>query len=91
MNGAPSCGADVVDGQDVRVVQRRRGARLLLEAAEPLGIGGERRREHLDRDLALEPRVARAIDLAHPPRPDRRKDLVRTPLLSDIEGQETSP
>ena len=36
-----------------------------LEAGEPVGVGGERRRQDLDRDLALQLRVGRAIDLAH--------------------------
>jgi hypothetical protein len=33
---------EVVDGQDARMVHRRRGARLLLEAAEPVGVLRER-------------------------------------------------
>ena len=36
------------------------------------------RRQHLDRDVAPEPRVAGAIDLAHPARAERRQDLVGT-------------
>ena len=43
---------------------------------EPVGVGGERRGQHLDRDLAAEPRVARAVDLAHPAGAERRDDLV---------------
>ena len=34
-------------------------------AAEAIGIVGERGGQDLDRDVAAEPRVARAIDLAH--------------------------
>ena len=37
---------------------------------------GHVRREDLDRDRALEPRVLRLVDLAHPARADRRDDLV---------------
>jgi hypothetical protein len=30
-------------------------------------IGRQRPRKHLDGDVALEPRIAGAVDLAHPP------------------------
>ena len=50
--------------------------RLALEALAELRVDGEMRRQHLDRDRALEPRVARPVDLAHPARADRRDDLV---------------
>ena len=53
-----------------------RGPRLLLEAAQALGIGREDGGQHLDRDVAPEPRVARAVDLAHPARAERDEDLV---------------
>ena len=39
--------------------------RLALEAGEALGVARERRGQRLDRDVAPEPRVARAVDLAH--------------------------
>ncbi len=56
---------DAVNRGDVGMVERGQDARLALEARQPVGIRGEHRRQHLDRDLAPEPRVARAIDLAH--------------------------
>ena len=46
-------------------------------------------RQHLDRDVALEPRVARAVDLAHAARAERRQDLVRAEALAGSEGHET--
>ncbi len=60
------------------MVQRRGGAGLLLEAPQPVGIGGERRRQHLDRDVAPEPRVAGAVDLAHAASAERADDFIRT-------------
>ena len=69
--------ADVVDGEDVGVIERAGGARLLLEAAQAVGVGRERRGQHLDGDVAAEARVARAIDLAHAAGADRSDDLVR--------------
>jgi len=47
-----------------------------LEAAEGGGIVQESRREGLNRDVALEVGVARAVYLAHAPGPDRLDDLV---------------
>ncbi len=51
-------------------------ARFLFEAAQSLGIGGELRRQHLDRDVAPETRVPRTVHLAHAPRTDWGDDLV---------------
>ena len=69
---------DVVDGEDVRVIERGGGARFLLETMQPPRIGGGVGREHLDRDVAPEPRVAATIDLAHSSGTEQRKDFVRT-------------
>ena len=67
---------EAVDRADVRMVERREHPRFALEAREPLGIRREDVRQDLDRDVAPELRVARAIDLAHPARAERRKDSV---------------
>jgi hypothetical protein len=57
---------DAVNRGDVPVVQGREDPRLTLEAPDALRVGGKGGREHLDGDVAAEPRVARAIDFAHP-------------------------
>ena len=62
--------------RDVRVIQRGEHLRLALEAREAIGVGGERVGEDLQRDVATELRVARAIDLAHAAGADRGDDLV---------------
>ena len=59
------------------MVQRGGGARFLLEALQALGVGRERRGQDLDGDVAPEPRIARAIDLAHPARADGGEDFIR--------------
>ena len=74
--------ADVVDGDDVGVVERRDGTGLLLEAAEAVGIVREARREHFDRNVAAEARVAGAVDLAHSTFANLGKDLVRPEHLT---------
>ena len=55
-----------VDRGDVRMIQRRERLRFALEPRQALGISGERVGQDLDRDLAAERRVRRAIDLPHP-------------------------
>ena len=72
--------ADVVDGQNVGMVEHPRRPRLLLEPSQRLGVVDQRARQHLDRHVALQPRVLRTVDLAHPARPDRRNDFVMTEL-----------
>ena len=46
--------ADVVHGQDVRMIQCRGCAGFLFEASEALGIGRKRGRENLYRDISAE-------------------------------------
>ncbi len=45
--------SDVVDARDVGMVERTRRLRLLLEAAEAVGVAREGDRQHFDRDVAL--------------------------------------
>ena len=73
----PLVDADVVDVRDVRVVEGRSGARLALEPLAVDLVDGQLRREHLDRDGPLQPRVPRPVDLSHPSGPDGAEDLVR--------------
>ena len=65
-----------VNRGDVRMIQRRERLRLALEPRQAFGVGGERVRQDLDRDLAAERRVRRPIHLAHPAFADRRGDFV---------------
>src|SRR3984885_9048743 len=44
-------GAHLENRKNIGMIQRRGGARLLLEAPQPLGIAGEGRRQNLDRDI----------------------------------------
>jgi hypothetical protein len=56
-----------VDLRDVRMVERREHLRLALEAREPFGIVCEQIRQDFEGDVAIEARIARAIDLPHAP------------------------
>ncbi len=82
--------ADIVDGEDVRVVQGAGGARLLLEAAEMPGIG-DLLGEDLDRDVALQARVTGAVDLAHAPRGEQLHDLVRAESRAGLKRHRYTP
>jgi hypothetical protein len=66
----------------VRVIQRREHARLALEARQPVTIAGDRGGQDLDCNLPLEPRVERAIHLAHAARAKGAADLIRAELLA---------
>ena len=78
--------ADVVERADVRVRELRDRLRLALEALADFGGFREVLGQHLDRDRAVEARVARAIDLAHATRAERRKDLVGAEAGAGCEG-----
>ena len=69
---------DVVNRQDVRMRDGRDGFGFPLEALALQRVASERRRENLDGNRAIEPAVARLVDLAHAAGPDRRHDFVRT-------------
>jgi len=74
--------ADVVQRADVRMAQRGNDARLALEALAELRIVGGVRRQNLDCDPPIEPRVARLVHLAHAAGADRRQNLVRAEASS---------
>jgi hypothetical protein len=58
------------------MIERRQQLGFALESREPIGVAGEGLRQYFDRDLALQPRIARAIDFAHAARADERDDFV---------------
>src|SRR5205085_1459667 len=68
--------------------ERGDGLGLALEAGERVGVRGQLRGEDLDRDLPVELRVARPVDLAHPARAERREDLVGTETGAGAESHE---
>ena len=66
-----------------RWLRLARSLRFALEARPALSVRRELLGQKLDRDVALEPRVAGAINLAHPADADEREDLVRTEARSE--------
>ena len=57
---------DAVNAGDVSMIERRKDPGFTLEPAQAVLIERERRREDLDRDVTLEPRIVRPVDFAHP-------------------------
>ena len=78
---------EAVDRGDVRMIEGSEHFRLALKTREPIGIDRERRRQDLDRDLALEFRVGRPIHLPHPAFPYRRGDVVDAEARAGSQGQ----
>jgi hypothetical protein len=78
---------EAIDCGDVRMIEGREHFRFALKPREPIGIVGERGRENLDRDLALEFRVGRPIHLPHPAFPDRRDDVVNAKARAGSQSQ----
>ena len=69
-----------VDRSDVRMIERREKLCLTLEASQPIGSVGESFRKDFDGDIALELRVASAVDLPHPTCADGLNNLVEAEL-----------
>ena len=62
----PGASGDVVDAHDVGVPQPGCKLRLPPEALYHCRIGGQRRVQHLDGDVALQAEVARPVDAPEP-------------------------
>jgi hypothetical protein len=71
-----------VNLRDVRVIERRECLRFARKSRQPMGIGRKDIRQDLDRDVAIQLRITRAMDFAHPACPERAEDLVRTEFRS---------
>ena len=74
--------ADIVDAADVGMVEGGDGARLALEPRAHVGVAGNLSGEDFDGDGAIEPRVPRFVDFAHPTCPDGTHDFVWAQALA---------
>ena len=79
-----------VDGRDVRVIERGEDFGFALKAGQPVRVCRDRRGQDLHRDLALQPGVRRAIDLAHAARAERREDVVGAEARAIGQGHEAT-
>ena len=69
-------GAEIVDGEDIRMIEPGDRLGLSLEARDAFRVLSDRCRQHLDRHVPIEPLVARPVDLAHPTLADLLDDAV---------------
>ena len=65
------------------MIQLTGRARFGGEPADAIRIGSESLVEHFHRDVASEPCVAAAIDLAHPAGAEQRNDVIGAELLAE--------
>src|ERR1700676_871228 len=78
--------ADVVEGANVGMVQRRDSAGFTVEALLCFGIVGQMCRENFYGDSAIESCIAGAIDLAHAACAKLRLDFIWTMFCAGGEG-----
>ena len=78
---------DIVDGGDVGMIECRQCAGLAFEPQDGVTIGGDARRENLDRDIAAQARIAGTIHLAHSSCAEQRDNLVSADTRAGLEGQ----
>ena len=62
-----------------------------VETCEPFGVRCDRLGQHLDRHVAIQICVARAIHLAHATDPKGREDFVRAKSGAESKGQRRLP
>jgi hypothetical protein len=72
----------------MRMIQRCGQLRLALEPRELFGIGCKEIRQHLDRHVPIELRVAGAIHLAHAAGTEDGLDLIWTEAIAGCETHE---
>jgi hypothetical protein len=63
---------------DVGMIEGRECSCFALEAREPFGVAREGRRQNLQRNVTVQPRVAGAIHLAHAASADFGGDFIWT-------------
>ena len=80
--GAAGALLDAVNAGDAGMIQRREHLRLAAEPRQPIGVAGHARRQDLHGHVAAQPRIAGAIDLAHPAAAQQRDDLIRPDPIS---------
>ena len=80
--------AHVIERTDVRMIELRDRPRFAVESFAELRIARERRRQDLDRDKAIESRVPRLVDLAHPAGAEGGLDFVRSKPSAGLQRQD---
>ena len=85
--GAAILLADVVNGADVGMIERRRGLGFALKTAQGLGIAGDFIGKELEGDKTVEAGVLRLVNHAHAAAPQLFDDPVVGDGLADHSGK----
>src|SRR5260370_42269969 len=72
--------SEFVDSNDIWVVEGRCRTRFLLEAVQPITLRGECGGQNLDRNTAIQARIPRPVDLAHPAGAQQLDNLIPSEL-----------
>jgi hypothetical protein len=70
--------ANIKDGENVGMVQSAQDSGFVLKAQKTVGIARNRRRQDFDRDRAIEPGIAGAVDFSHAAGTDRQLNFIRS-------------
>ena len=76
---------DVVDGADVWMIESRNRERFALETRARIRLVQRRRRQHLDRDDAVQASVAGFVDLSHTAGAEQPKQFVCAEAGADFD------
>ena len=82
--------ADLMDHTNVRVTQSRRSACFLCEATQTFRIFTDKRGQHFQGDVPIEPDVPREVDLAHTAFPDAGVDHIRAETRAGLKCHEAA-
>ena len=77
---------ETMDGRDVGVIQRREHLRFAAKTGQRILIVEKGFGQDLHGDVAIEPRVAGAIDLSHPASTAELQDFVRADSGTNVQG-----
>jgi hypothetical protein len=76
---------DPVNRSDVRMIERREHLRFTFEPRDTVGVSRKTFGQNLQRDIAVEVRVFRAIDLAHSSFAKLGEDAIWPECLADLD------
>jgi hypothetical protein len=77
---------DAVDRGDAGMIERRKDFGFAIEARETLRVARERLRQNLERNVAIQPGVARPINLTHAAGAKGLDDFVHTKTQTGSQG-----
>ena len=78
---------EAVNAADVRMVERREDLGFPFEPGEAVRVLSKRLGQDFQRDVAIQLRVAGAVDLAHAAAAEERQDLIRAEPRARGKGQ----